>query len=205
MNPFMIYSIILLLLYNNIKYVESTHCDKTEDCYKHKEYNIWCNSGVICIENSCRKVPGVPCLHTQLCLKNLDQCIDIPCETDKECDDGIYCNGMEECIAGLCNPGGDNCDSDICSENNMICIWPMEFMEWKVKHQKAIYENIMHVLSSPPSKIDNINNPPSIKNHNATPGGIDITNPGWQIFFIVAPITAIVIGIGVCFCFLMGR
>ncbi|SDO96201.1 C1 family peptidase [Desulforhopalus singaporensis] len=52
------------------------------------------------------------------------------CETDQECDDGIYCNGVEICVSGTCQEGtpvsceqnGSFCDgTEVCNEANGGC------------------------------------------------------------------------------------
>lgn len=49
------------------------------------------------------------------------------CETDDECDDGLYCNGAEVCIARTCVSGDDPCGDaipctvDFCEESSHEC------------------------------------------------------------------------------------
>jgi len=50
------------------------------------------------------------------------------CTTDPECDDGLYCNGVETCNAGTCQPGtpiacddGVSCTVDTCDEATDSC------------------------------------------------------------------------------------
>lgn len=51
------------------------------------------------------------------------------CDTDAECDDGLYCNGIEACVDGSCAPGdfvacddGIACTVDVCSEEQKKCL-----------------------------------------------------------------------------------
>lgn len=50
-----------------------------------------------------------------------------PCVLDSECDDGLYCNGMETCVQGACLPGSApcidaiDCTQDSCDEIAMSC------------------------------------------------------------------------------------
>lgn len=51
-----------------------------------------------------------------------------PCESDDDCDDGLFCNGMEACVAGRCAPGvepdcddGVACTADTCDESRRDC------------------------------------------------------------------------------------
>ncbi len=47
-----------------------------------------------------------------------------PCETDEDCDDGVFCNGIEECDNGTCSSPGDPCVGDdlLCDEDSATCV-----------------------------------------------------------------------------------
>jgi hypothetical protein len=45
------------------------------------------------------------------------------CESDAECDDGVFCNGPETCSAsGVCTPGKDPCPGEDCDEAGDVCV-----------------------------------------------------------------------------------
>ena len=44
------------------------------------------------------------------------------CETDAECDDGLFCTGVETCVLGTCEPGADPCPEDECDETRNACV-----------------------------------------------------------------------------------
>ncbi len=46
------------------------------------------------------------------------------CETDNECDDGLYCTGVETCDNGTCVATGDPCGdgTPLCDEDNDVCV-----------------------------------------------------------------------------------
>jgi hypothetical protein len=54
----------------------------------------------------------------------------IACGDAAECDDTLYCNGVEDCVAGFCQAGtpvecaddGVACTVDVCDENSDACI-----------------------------------------------------------------------------------
>jgi hypothetical protein len=53
---------------------------------------------------------------------------EIPCTGDEECDDGLFCNGVETCVEGLCVAGdppdcddGVDCTADTCDEETDSC------------------------------------------------------------------------------------
>ncbi len=70
-----------------------------------------------------------PAAHTEGLPNNgqtLDGCGG--CTGDAECDDGLYCNGVETCVAGSCQPGsapdcddGIACTVDSCNETTDSC------------------------------------------------------------------------------------
>ncbi|MBW2703745.1 MAG: hypothetical protein JRF33_23245 [Deltaproteobacteria bacterium] len=44
------------------------------------------------------------------------------CERDEECDDGLFCTGVESCNSGLCTSAGNPCEpADACDENTDTC------------------------------------------------------------------------------------
>ena len=49
------------------------------------------------------------------------------CTDNEDCDDGLFCNGVEICVDGICQPGVDPCDdandctNDICNEEDDTC------------------------------------------------------------------------------------
>jgi hypothetical protein len=52
-----------------------------------------------------------------------------PCESAQECDDGLYCNGVESCVGGWCRPGSldcsavaDQCNDAGCDEDEDVCV-----------------------------------------------------------------------------------
>ena len=49
---------------------------------------------------------------------------DAGCETDNECDDGLYCTGVETCDNGTCVATGDPCGegTPLCDEDNDVCV-----------------------------------------------------------------------------------
>lgn len=43
------------------------------------------------------------------------------CRTDRDCNDGVWCNGVEQCNAGACAPGRPPCGSNQCWEESDQC------------------------------------------------------------------------------------
>lgn len=44
-----------------------------------------------------------------------------PCQTNDDCDDGLYCTGEETCVTGMCENGTDPCPGKICAEDTDSC------------------------------------------------------------------------------------
>ncbi len=45
-----------------------------------------------------------------------------PCQFDADCDDGLFCTGMETCVGGGCQAGTNPCGpGDVCNEDAGIC------------------------------------------------------------------------------------
>lgn len=50
-------------------------------------------------------------------------CPPCDCLSDAECDDNLFCTGVETCDAyGHCQPGSDPCPGQMCDEDNDICV-----------------------------------------------------------------------------------
>ena len=43
------------------------------------------------------------------------------CTVDTDCNDGVWCNGVEQCQAGQCRPGTSPCDGQRCFERERQC------------------------------------------------------------------------------------
>jgi len=47
---------------------------------------------------------------------------NVLCNTDKDCDDGFYCDGIERCVDGNCQDQPNPCDiGETCNEISDIC------------------------------------------------------------------------------------
>src|SRR3990172_8844012 len=43
------------------------------------------------------------------------------CQTDPDCNDGLFCNGAERCLAEICQAGADPCPGQMCDEGTGAC------------------------------------------------------------------------------------
>ncbi|MEI8258469.1 MAG: MopE-related protein, partial [Deltaproteobacteria bacterium] len=55
--------------------------------------------------------------------------VEPECQTDEDCSDGVYCDGVESCHEGRCVPGapvvctdGVECTDDSCNESARACV-----------------------------------------------------------------------------------
>ncbi len=66
---------------------------------------------------------GIPlCSRAQICNEDTDSCTMSMCTTDADCDDGLYCSGLEICVNGSCQPGAAPCSaSEFCAEGTDEC------------------------------------------------------------------------------------
>jgi hypothetical protein len=62
---------------------------------------------------------GTPC-PGQLCDEVADTCVD--CLVNGDCDDSVFCNGVETCVAGACTGGSDLCPGQLCDEAADTCV-----------------------------------------------------------------------------------
>ncbi len=47
------------------------------------------------------------------------------CTIDGDCDDGVFCNGLETCTAaGMCQISGNPCPGEVCVEASQSCVLP---------------------------------------------------------------------------------
>lgn len=51
-----------------------------------------------------------------------NECTSPECDEDLDCDDGLFCTGVETCVEGECQPGTDPCPDEVCDEENDVCV-----------------------------------------------------------------------------------
>ena len=92
-----------------------------------------CDDGVACTANLCDAITGCDnpdtCVGGTACNLISGLCEPKSCSSNPECDDGLYCNGVETCdVGGTCVPGtavvcndGVGCTVDDCNEGLDAC------------------------------------------------------------------------------------
>jgi hypothetical protein len=95
-------------------------CVSDEECLDV----LYCNGEETCGSDG-RCEPGTPpCALGQTCDEQADECrfLGELCETNADCDDGLFCNGQEVCD-GICYPGAPPCDfGETCDEEADECV-----------------------------------------------------------------------------------
>src|SRR3972149_6249507 len=113
-------------------------CPLHADCDDGK----FCNGPERCLEGICRPGP-LPCDEEDICHEggnaiakgnhgddgddhgdhdgdDDDNCDE--CRNNEECDDGLFCNGVEKCIRHACVPGISPCAEDrVCDAHTDLC------------------------------------------------------------------------------------
>ena len=126
-------------------------CAEDSDC----DDEVYCNGEERCSGSVCYPSPLLPCDDGTSC--TLDECVEednrceytpedsacplgqvcdpkagcfepAVCQTNDDCDDDLFCNGVERCLAGQCDPGvpfvcddGNECTADTCDELADAC------------------------------------------------------------------------------------
>lgn len=148
---------VLLLSLTSCKQIAKLHasiatdiqCSETSQCIAMYNYS-WCESDLTCIEGYCHHIRDTPChSQRQTCDEENRVCIDKLCQSNAECDDGVYCNGKEKCLNGTCMPDkkGSPCRGGICNETAHTCIRPDRLARWR--NFKSASDN----TTSPPAII----------------------------------------------------
>jgi hypothetical protein len=130
---------------------ESAECASDREC----DDGLYCNGSEKCDEGYCRAGTVVTCGDSvdctrDACDESIDQCQHTPnhaacdegvcdeargcgegeaCTVDDDCDDAVFCNGIERCgDGGACERGepvacddGNDCTVDQCSEEGRLC------------------------------------------------------------------------------------
>lgn len=106
-------------------------CETDSDCYN----GSWCASGVLCLHRHCKVIPDFPCRSTQVCQEESQSCLDTPCTDDSECDNQVFCDGVEVCRTGICimDPQQPSCLylGGICDETIRDCQLPRAHQVWQ--------------------------------------------------------------------------
>jgi hypothetical protein len=89
---------------------DGVYCNGTETCMDHlcqAGTLIDCGDGIECTKDSCNETA--------------DSCENVP--DDGECDDSLFCNGVETCDAQLgCQAGSEPCPGQFCVEESDTCV-----------------------------------------------------------------------------------
>lgn len=100
-------------------------CHDTAECLALYN-NSWCRSGQTCLKGSCHTLPDYPCSHVQECDEAQKRCVSLACKSWRDCDDDVFCNGVEKCVAGVCVVEyREECARGMCNERDKSCSMPL--------------------------------------------------------------------------------
>ncbi len=97
-----------------------TPCTEDADCVDDE---VFCNGDEICLDTEVCGHSGDPCDADagEVCNEVTDHCDE--CTVDADCDDGLYCDGVETCTDAECVAGTSPCAADeVCDETNEACV-----------------------------------------------------------------------------------
>jgi hypothetical protein len=87
---------------------------------------LFCNGEESCDEKNDRCLhSGNPCTSSEICNEVDNMCEEeplLPCTTDADCNDTLFCNGEEICVDGVCQNGSPpDCDDELFCSGVEIC------------------------------------------------------------------------------------
>jgi len=96
-----------------------------------------CGDGDACTADTC---DNYVCAHT-----NIAAC----CRADADCDDGIFCNGLERCINNVCSDHYDPCPGcGACDEEAQTCLSVTSRSTLEFENATSVDEQLLSYLSS---------------------------------------------------------
>ncbi len=100
--------------------LDCTGCTLDAEC----DDGLYCNGTESCVSGIC--LPGTgPCAEGTTCDETTDQCSSgttSACNLDSDCDDGLFCSGVERCVNGACQAGSTPCGAGTtCDEATAMC------------------------------------------------------------------------------------
>lgn len=81
----------------------------------------------VCAESAGRHSGGAPLDLAILGVGRLSAsrvnwgCAAVGCVADADCDDELFCTGVESCVDGSCVTSGDPCEGGVCVESSQAC------------------------------------------------------------------------------------
>lgn len=167
-------------------------CTTRDDCLAARN-NSWCASGVHCHRGRCATIADYPCRRTQLCDEEARACLPRTCSRSTDCDDGLFCNGVEHCVmepratVGHCVADhATGCAFGICNEATRSCVTPQRVAEARASHQARLV-----VLQTNEERAARNELPRSARHDAATTPTAAPTSPGewwlpwWAILLIL--------------------
>lgn len=123
------------LIHTHISQITDVPCETTKDCLAFYG-NDWCHRGTFCLRHQCHTIPFFPCKQGEQCLSSENRCVSRHCSLHGDCDDGLFCNGVERCINSTCIPDDRfHCPFGLCSEKDKACYTPLSLKDVVIPDQ----------------------------------------------------------------------
>lgn len=105
----------------------NTSCRTRSDC---RPQGSWCARGLLCLGGRCHALPDFPCASAEWCDDRERRCRRRECASWRDCDDGVFCNGVEICAQGFCvTQAGTDCTQGLCDERTQRCSRPRALVD----------------------------------------------------------------------------
>lgn len=115
-------------------------CSVAADCLAAT--HSWCDAGQACLRQRCHLVPNYPCPYFQRCDAEARRCVPRACTRQRDCDDGLFCNGEEACVNHTCTSDfAHDCTGGTCSEQARTCSLPLELQLKRRQVARTIYQH----------------------------------------------------------------
>lgn len=147
-------------LHRHLTVRTSIQCETTEECLSQLSSN-WCDRGVYCDVGYCHKIPHFPCEQGQVCDPLAKKCGTRKCKTWRDCDDGLFCTGIEKCIRGECvrdTRKSPDCSHGKCSEYHKKCHTPLSLVNESLRVKYHAYDMIKQSVGNGVHSQDNTSN-----------------------------------------------
>ena len=137
--------------------------DATEgSCIRFTRTALWDNAGSMSadvqlddIDNDGSLEVMATVFDTSLAKNNSSSSVFIwkrMCQADSECDDGLFCNGVETCIEGSCVAGSSPCiEGQFCDEDNDQCVECLDNLDCSEGYECAEGVCVPVVVDNPPA------------------------------------------------------
>ncbi len=123
-------------VYPHILVATDRECFTVADCLPANA--SWCQQSQTCVKQRCHVIPNYPCPYFQQCDARHQKCVPVHCSRHADCDDGLFCTGVESCVNSVCTSDyKHDCSGGHCDEKKRQCSLPLEVRRQRAHHATA--------------------------------------------------------------------